>query len=46
MGWNTVDVPDGSELFAGVSGERFYFVHSYAVRDWVLTRKAAPGRRS
>ena len=32
MGWNTVDVPDGSALFAGVEGERFYFVHSYAAR--------------
>jgi glutamine amidotransferase len=33
MGWNTVEVPDGSALFAGVEGERFYFVHSYAARD-------------
>ena len=33
MGWNTVSVPDGSQLFAGVEGERFYFVHSYAARD-------------
>jgi glutamine amidotransferase len=30
MGWNTVDVPSGSQLFAGIEGERFYFVHSYA----------------
>ena len=37
MGWSTVDVPEGSTLFAGVEGERFYFVHSYAVRDWTLT---------
>ena len=36
MGWNTVDVPSDSTLFAGVEGERFYFVHSYGVRDWVL----------
>ncbi|HWI43012.1 MAG TPA: imidazole glycerol phosphate synthase subunit HisH [Nocardioides sp.] len=36
MGWNTVDVPEGSRLFAGVEGERFYFVHSYGVRDWKL----------
>jgi glutamine amidotransferase len=36
MGWNTVEVPDGSRLFAGVEQERFYFVHSYAVRDWTL----------
>ena len=36
MGWNTVEVADGSALFDGVAGERFYFVHSYGVRDWVL----------
>jgi glutamine amidotransferase len=36
MGWNTVDVPSGSGLFAGVEGERFYFVHSYAARTWDL----------
>jgi imidazole glycerol-phosphate synthase subunit HisH len=36
MGWNTVDVPEGSVLFDGVAGERFYFVHSYAVRRWEL----------
>ncbi len=39
MGWNTVEVPDGSKLFAGVEGERFYFVHSYGVRDWTLQTK-------
>jgi glutamine amidotransferase len=33
MGWNTVAVPDGSALFAGVAAERFYFVHSYAARS-------------
>ena len=36
MGWNTVDVPSGSSLFTGVKDERFYFVHSYGVRDWTL----------
>ena len=36
MGWNTVDVPDGTALFAGIEDERFYFVHSYGVRDWTL----------
>jgi imidazole glycerol-phosphate synthase subunit HisH len=36
MGWNTVDVPQGSRLFAGVERERFYFVHSYAARRWDL----------
>ena len=33
MGWNTVDVPEGSALFRGVERERFYFVHSYAARE-------------
>ena len=37
MGWNTVAVPAGSVLFAGVEHERFYFVHSYGVRRWELT---------
>jgi glutamine amidotransferase len=41
MGWNTVTVPERSRLFAGVEHERFYFVHSYAVRSWVLP----PGER-
>lgn len=36
MGWNTVAVPSGSSLFAGVEDERFYFVHSYAARSWDL----------
>ena len=36
MGWNNVEVPEDSTLFAGVEDERFYFVHSYAVRDWSL----------
>ncbi|WP_285726398.1 imidazole glycerol phosphate synthase subunit HisH [Psychromicrobium xiongbiense] len=34
MGWNTVKVPEGSKLFAGVEDERFYFVHSYGVQEW------------
>ena len=33
MGWNTVQAADDSKLFAGVEGERFFFVHSYAVRQ-------------
>ncbi|KAB1502534.1 imidazole glycerol phosphate synthase subunit HisH [Corynebacterium sp. 320] len=36
MGWNTVEVQDGSTMFAGVEQERFYFVHSYGVREWEL----------
>jgi imidazole glycerol-phosphate synthase subunit HisH len=37
MGWNTLKVPSGSQLFAGIDQERFYFVHSYGLRDWQLT---------
>ncbi|MGC5031937.1 imidazole glycerol phosphate synthase subunit HisH [Micromonospora sp. DT229] len=34
MGWNTVEPPVGSVLFAGLpTDSRFYFVHSYAVCD-------------
>ncbi|WP_216592992.1 imidazole glycerol phosphate synthase subunit HisH [Verrucosispora sioxanthis] len=34
MGWNTVQAPVGSVLFAGLPADsRFYFVHSYAVAD-------------
>lgn len=36
MGWNTVTVPQGSRLFAGIEQERFYFVHSYAAQEWTL----------
>lgn len=37
MGWNTVDAPDDSVLFAGMDADtRFYFVHSYGVRRWEL----------
>jgi imidazole glycerol-phosphate synthase subunit HisH len=32
MGWNTIQAPSGSLLFAGIASERFYFVHSYGVR--------------
>ena len=40
MGWNTVSAPPASRLFAGIGPrERFYFVHSYAVRSW-----PAPGQ--
>ncbi len=47
MGWNTVEVPAGSTLFAGVESERFYFVHSYAARevDGALTTTAVHGER-
>jgi glutamine amidotransferase len=36
MGWNTVEAPEDSRLFEGIEQERFYFVHSYGVRDWTL----------
>lgn len=36
MGWNTIRAPEGSALFEEVADERFYFVHSYAVRRWDL----------
>ena len=36
MGWNTVSTPAETQMFAGIEGERFYFVHSYGVRDWSL----------
>lgn len=36
MGWNTVQVPEETTLFDGIADERFYFVHSYGVRDWTL----------
>lgn len=45
MGWSTVDVAEGSQLFAGVEGERFYFVHSYAVQRWELPEPAAGSRQ-
>lgn len=34
MGWNTVQVPQGSKLFAGIEDQRYYFVHSYGVQNW------------
>ncbi|MDK1474108.1 imidazole glycerol phosphate synthase subunit HisH [Streptomyces sp. 549] len=37
MGWNTVEAPADSRLFAGLDADaRYYFVHSYAVHDWEL----------
>lgn len=39
MGWNTVQVAEGSEMFGGLAAdERFYFVHSYAAREFPLER--------
>lgn len=41
MGWNTVQAPEGSVLFAGIEHERFYFVHSYAATEWTLEGRTA-----
>ncbi|GAA4399848.1 imidazole glycerol phosphate synthase subunit HisH [Tsukamurella soli] len=47
MGWNTVEAPADSVLFAGLPDDtRFYFVHSYAAQKWELDPSqhiAAPG---
>jgi imidazole glycerol-phosphate synthase subunit HisH len=42
MGWNTVDVPEKSVLFDGLADERFYFVHSYGVREFPLATEGPP----
>ncbi|GAA3743617.1 imidazole glycerol phosphate synthase subunit HisH [Leifsonia bigeumensis] len=36
IGWNRVEAPEDSALFAGLQNERFYFVHSNAALDWAL----------
>ncbi|WP_137846205.1 imidazole glycerol phosphate synthase subunit HisH [Microbacterium sp. 2FI] len=36
MGWNTVEPGEGSRLFRGIEHERFYFVHSFGARQWLL----------
>jgi glutamine amidotransferase len=36
IGWNRVEAPEDSALFAGLRDERFYFVHSNAALDWSL----------
>ncbi len=41
MGWNAVEAPDDSALFAGLHAERFYFVHSFAARSWTLEATGA-----
>ncbi len=33
MGWNEIQPPRESRLFRNLEDERFYFVHSYAVRE-------------
>jgi glutamine amidotransferase len=44
MGWNTVQPPAGSTLFAGLADQRFYFVHSYGVRRFPLTEERRSSR--
>ena len=36
MGWSEVIPAAQSQLFRGVEGERFYFVHSFAAQQWEL----------
>ena len=36
IGWNDVEVPEGSKIFAGVESEQFYFVHSYGAPTFAL----------
>lgn len=36
IGWTEVETDPASELFTGLEGERFYFVHSYATKTWTL----------
>lgn len=36
IGWNNLVAPEGSKLFEGIADERFYFVHSFGVQDWLL----------
>jgi glutamine amidotransferase len=36
MGWNEVQAPGESVLFDGLRDERFYFVHSFGVREWTM----------
>ncbi|XVU27419.1 imidazole glycerol phosphate synthase subunit HisH [Actinoplanes sp. CA-054009] len=41
MGWNTVDVADGSVLLSGLDPDvRFYFVHSYGASDLEVLKEA------
>ena len=42
MGWSPVEVTPDSVLFGGLAGERFYFVHSYAVQAWTMATPTGP----
>ncbi len=41
IGWNDVEVPEGSKIFEGVSKEQFYFVHSYGAPSFALEQETA-----
>jgi glutamine amidotransferase len=44
MGWNTVAAAPSSALFTGIpAGTRFYFVHSYALREAAARDLSAAG---
>jgi len=43
MGWNIVNAPSDSKMFAGLGDQRFYFVHSYAAKSWTGAGAAAVG---
>ena len=36
MGWNNVQAAEGSKLFKNLNNELFYFVHSYAAKEFPL----------
>lgn len=40
MGWNTVTPASDSQLFKGIEGESFYFVHSYGVTQCGVGRQS------
>jgi glutamine amidotransferase len=42
MGWNTVQAPEETVLFDGLEDQRFYFVHSYGVRNFPLGSEGVP----
>jgi glutamine amidotransferase len=45
LGWTPVEAPAESVLFDGLAGERFYFVHSYAVQAWTMAPPTGPFAR-
>src|SRR3712207_6998814 len=40
--WNTVQAPEKTVLFDGLQDQRFYFVHSYGVRNFPLGSEGVP----